>query len=101
MGVGGRRPRLRDGGLQVFGERLRSRSKFSAPTMALGELDPPTRALATSGDIDGVLEGNQVLINDMFQIAGNQGDVGLARVDPRVMLVEKMLQGSNLNLEKN
>src|SRR5579864_3113391 len=101
VGVGGRRPRLRDGGLQVFGERLRSRNKFSAPTMALGELDPPTRALAAPGNINGMLKGNQVLINDMLQVTGNQGNVGLAGVDPRVMLVEKMAQGPNFNLEKN
>src|SRR5579864_3378329 len=101
VGVGGRRARLCDGGLQVFGERLRSRSKFSAPTMALGELDPPTRALVAAGNIDGVLKRNQMLINDMFQVTGNQGDVSLAGVDPRVMLVEKMAQGPNLNLEKN
>src|SRR5579864_7826545 len=64
VGVGGRRARLCDGGLQVLGEQLRSHSKFRVPTMALGELDPPTRTLAAAG-IDGVLKGNQMLINDM------------------------------------
>src|SRR5579864_8768830 len=75
VGVGGRRARLCDGGLQVFGERLRSCSKFSAPTMALSELDPPTRALVAHGNIDGVLKGNQMLINDMLQITRSQGNV--------------------------